>query len=145
MKVLKLNTPYKICVIPRVALIFSDVFNFTARNEATVFEINYTLVYKSTPINADSMLIKADSTLIKADNTTEKADNDSSKLAYFSKINDRFQIIIPQNTEFKAGNKYEIFIKKGEIIVYRGKMIVTKENTDIQNYTPSKQQNQRFL
>lgn len=138
MKVLKLNTPYKICVIPRVALIFSDVFNFTARNEATVFEINYTLVYKSTPINADS-------TLIKADNTTEKADNDSSKLAYFSKINDRFQIIIPQNTEFKAGNKYEIFIKKGEIIVYRGKMIVTKENTDIQNYTPSKQQNQRFL
>lgn len=47
---------------------------------------------------------------------------------------------------FKSGDKLEISIKNEteNTIVYRGKAIVVKENTDIQNYTPSKQTIQRF-
>ena len=47
---------------------------------------------------------------------------------------------------FKLGDKYEVSIKiqTTGIIIYLGKMIVVKENTDIQNYTPSTQQPQRF-
>ena len=48
--------------------------------------------------------------------------------------------------EFKAGNKYEVEInnENTNTIIYRGKMIVINETTDIQNYTPSTQQTQRF-
>lgn len=64
----------------------------------------------------------------------------------WSVINGRLNFELPDtNTDFQAGNKYEIFIKKGDTIVYRGKMIIVKEDTDIQNYTPSKQTTPRFL
>lgn len=48
--------------------------------------------------------------------------------------------------DFIAGNKYEISIFNSNTgtIIYLGKLIVVKENTDIQNYTPSTQQQQRF-
>jgi hypothetical protein len=62
----------------------------------------------------------------------------------FSISNGRLSFVIDQNANFKAGNKYEIIIKKGNEIVYLGKLIVVKEVTDIQNYTPSKQRTQRF-
>ena len=35
MKVLKLNTPFEISAVPRIALVSSDVLIFTARNEVT--------------------------------------------------------------------------------------------------------------
>lgn len=64
----------------------------------------------------------------------------------WSVINGRLNFELPDtNPNFKAGNKYEIFIKKSDTIVYRGKMIIVKEDTDIQNYTPSKQTTPRFL
>lgn len=61
--------------------------------------------------------------------------------------NDRIEFTLPNtNPDLKAGNKYEIYINNTttEDIIYRGKMIVVNENTDIQNYTPSKQVTQRF-
>ena len=48
--------------------------------------------------------------------------------------------------DFKAGNKYEIeiFNETSSKIIYLGNLLVVKEDTDIQNYTPSKQKTQRF-
>lgn len=108
MKVLKLNTPFEISAVPRIALVSSDVLIFTARNEVTNVSVNYTLDW--------------------------------------SLINGRLIFELPDtNPDFLAGNKYEIFIKNGDIIAYRGKMIIVKEDTDTQNYTPSKQTTPRFL
>ena len=108
MKVLKLNTPFEISAVPRIALVSSDVLIFTARNEVTGLSADYTLVW--------------------------------------SIINGRLNFELPDtNPDFIAGNKYEIFIKKSDTIVYRGKMIIVKEDTDTQNYTPSKQTTPRFL
>ena len=108
MKVLKLNTPFEISAVPRIALVSSDVLIFTARNEATGLITAYTLVWSMT--NGPLVFELPDT-----------------------------------NPDFKAGNKYEIFIKKDDTIVYRGKMIIVKEDTDIQNYTSSKQTTPRFL
>lgn len=108
MKVLKLNTPFEISAVPRIALVSSDVLIFTARNEVTGLSTDYTLVWS---INNGRLVFELPDT----------------------------------NADFKAGNKYEIFIKKSDTIVYRGKMIIVKEDTDTQNYTPSKQTTPRFL
>jgi len=108
MKVIKLNTPFEISAVPRIALVSSDVLIFTARNENTGSATNYTLIW--------------------------------------SLVNGRLIFELPStNPDFVAGNKYEIFIKRIDEIVYRGKMIIVKEDTDIQNYTPSKQTTPRFL
>jgi len=108
MKILKLNTPFEISAVPRIALVSSDVLIFTARNENTNVSFNYTLIW--------------------------------------SIVSGRLVFELPNtNPDFIAGNKYEIFIKRIDEIVYRGKMIIVKEDTDIQNYTPSKQTTPRFL
>jgi len=108
MKVLKLNTPFEVSAVPRIALVSSDVLIFTARDEVTNESVDYTLDW--------------------------------------SVINGRLVFELPNtNPDFIAGNKYEIFIKRIDEIVYRGKMIIVKEDTDIQNYTPSKQTTPRFL
>jgi hypothetical protein len=108
MKVLKLNTPFEISVVPRIALVSSDELIFTARNEATGLSAEYTL--------------------------------------FWSLINGRLNFELPDtNADFLAGNKYEIFITSNDVIIYRGKMIIVKEDTNIQNYTPSKQTTPRFL
>ena len=53
---------------------------------------------------------------------------------------------ITEGVAYFAGDKHEITITNTttETVIYRGKMIVVKEDTDIQNYTPSKQTTQRF-
>jgi len=53
---------------------------------------------------------------------------------------------ITQDVAYFAGDKHEITITNTttETVIYRGKMIVVKEDTDIQNYTPSTQTTQRF-
>ena len=55
-----------------------------------------------------------------------------------------FTFEIPE--AFKAGDKFEIEINEEttNTIIYRGKLIVVNESTDIQNYTPSTQQPLRF-
>jgi hypothetical protein len=57
---------------------------------------------------------------------------------------DRIVFILPINSNYKAANKYEISIRQGTTTIYEGKMLVVKEITDTQNYTPSKQRPQRF-
>jgi hypothetical protein len=57
---------------------------------------------------------------------------------------DRIVFILPTNSNYKAGNKYEISILQGTTTIYEGKMMAVKEVTDTQNYTPSKQRKQRF-
>lgn len=109
MKVIKLNTPFEISVVPRTMLTQSDdTLVFTAINEFS--QVTF-----------------------------------SNDIPWLNQ-NGRIVFEVPDNSNYKAGNKYEIYIKRlsDEMILYRGKMIVVKEDTDIQNYTPSKQTTQRF-
>jgi len=46
--------------------------------------------------------------------------------------------------DFKAGNKYQIILKNGASVIYIGNLLIVKENTNLQNYTPSTQITQRF-
>lgn len=50
------------------------------------------------------------------------------------------------HADFKAGNKYqlEIYNDTESQTIYFGKLLIVKENTNIQNYTPSNQITQRF-
>jgi len=50
------------------------------------------------------------------------------------------------HADFKAGNKYEleIYNQSTSESLYFGKLLIVKENTNIQNYTPSSQITQRF-
>ena len=60
-------------------------------------------------------------------------------------LKNRLVFTLPNtNTDFSAGNKYQITIKNGSTTIYLGKMIVVTELTDIQNYTPSNQTTQRY-
>ena len=64
----------------------------------------------------------------------------------FTLKNGRISFKFNPLTPFKSGSKYSISIKNTttEAVIYRGKMLVVKQNTDIQNYTPSTQQAQRY-
>lgn len=46
--------------------------------------------------------------------------------------------------DFKAGNHYQITLKNGSNVIYLGNLLIVKQNTNIQNYTPSTQRTQRF-
>jgi hypothetical protein len=106
MKVIKLNTPLTIVIVPRLLPIDGDVLIFNAINEFSQVTVTQTITW--------------------------------------TKKNGRISFILASNSNFKAGNKYEISISNGANVIYLGKMIVVKEITDTQNYTPSKQTTQRF-
>jgi len=112
MKVLKLNTPFELSAVVRIAPFQSDVLSFTIRNEVSNYTASYSIDWNM--------------------------------------VNGRIEFTLPDattETDFKAGNKYELTITNtyDYTIIYRGKLIVVKEDTDIQNYTPSKQTTPRFL
>jgi uncharacterized protein (DUF1697 family) len=48
------------------------------------------------------------------------------------------------NADFKIGNKYQIVLKNGANIIYMGNLLIVRQNTNLQNYTPSNQTPQRF-
>lgn len=48
------------------------------------------------------------------------------------------------DSDLKAGNHYQITLKNGSNVIYLGNLLVVKQNTNIQNYTPSTQRTQRF-
>jgi len=60
-------------------------------------------------------------------------------------ISEKLKITIPaQPTDFKIQNKYEVELKNGSSVIYRGKIIILAEGTDIQNYEYSSQINAKF-
>lgn len=46
--------------------------------------------------------------------------------------------------DFKSGNTYFFSLKKEELTIYMGSLLIVKENTNLQNYDPSNQKPQRF-
>lgn len=46
--------------------------------------------------------------------------------------------------DFKAGNKYQITLKNGANVIYLGNLLIVKENTNLQNYTPLNQTTVRY-
>lgn len=62
----------------------------------------------------------------------------------WSIVKDRLVFSFDMNADFNSGNKYQMEIKNNTQTIYFGKLIIVKENTNIQNYTPSNQRPQRF-
>lgn len=52
--------------------------------------------------------------------------------------------ITTQPTEFAIQNKYEVELKNGTDVIYRGKMIILAEDTDVQNYEYSSQPTAKY-
>lgn len=106
-----------------------------------VIELNTILEISAIPRVAPSLL---DILVLTAINEKSQVSTDIPIDGYMHNGRLIFTFVIP--LIFIAGDKYEISINNTTTskLVYKGKMIVVKENTDIQNYTPSTQQTQRF-
>jgi len=52
--------------------------------------------------------------------------------------------ITTQPTDFKTQNKYELELKNGTSVIYRGKIIILAQGTDVQNYEYSSQPNAKY-
>jgi len=60
-------------------------------------------------------------------------------------IGEKLEIIITtQPTDFKTQNKYEVSLHNETELIYKGKIIILEEGTDIQNYEYNTQSNARF-
>ena len=111
MKVIKIDTPFDLSAVVRIAPTSGDVLFFKSRNEANDLIADYNINWEFT--------------------------------------HGRLLFTLPEITSgvaYNPGEKHEITITNTttDTVIYRGKMIVVKEDTDIQNYTPSKQTTQRF-
>lgn len=111
MKVIKLDTPFELSAVVRIAPSLGDIIDFKSRNEATNLEADFNINWE------------------------------------YSR--GRLLFTLPEITQgvaYFAGDKHEITITNTTTseVIYRGKMIVVNELTDIQNYTPSTQTQQRF-
>ena len=111
MKVIKIDTPFDLSAVVRIAPTQGDIIDFKSRNEATDLEADFNITWEHTHGRLLFTLPEI-----------------TSGVAYF------------------AGDKHEITITNTttSTVIYRGKMIVVKEDTDIQNYTPSTQTTTRF-
>ena len=111
MKVIKIDTPFELSAVVRIAPSTGDIIDFKSRNEATDLEADFNINWEYT----------------------------HSRLLFTLPA-------ITQDVAYFAGDKHEITITNTttDTVIYRGKMIVVKEDTDIQNYTPSTQTTQRF-
>lgn len=107
MKVIELNTPVEVPLIPRVMPLMGDLITIQLINEFTNLVINLPTIWT------------------------------------YSK--QRLIISFDENqSDFKIGNKYQITLKNGANVIYIGNLLIVKENTNLQNYTPSSQITQRF-
>ena len=107
MKVIELNTPIEVPLIPRVMPLMGDLITIQLINEFTNLVINLPTIWT------------------------------------YSK--QRLIISFDENQpDFKIGNKYQITLKNGANVIYMGNLLIVKENTNLQNYTPSSQITQRF-
>jgi hypothetical protein len=105
-KVLFLNQPLIIKVIPRFYPALADTITLQLRNEQTDVVLSVPVTF-----TVDEFL-----------NLT----------------------IITQPTDFKIQNKYEISVKNGANTIYKGKLIVLKVGTSVQNYEYKDQSNDYY-
>lgn len=106
MKVLFLNTPLDIYLIPRVYPILTDTLTLNLRNEISNVVITPAVTFL---------------------------------------IEEQLKVTITdQPDDFKAQNKYELELINGSSVIYRGKIIILAEGTDVQNYEYSSQPNLRY-
>lgn len=60
-------------------------------------------------------------------------------------IADRLNIkILEQPSDFQSQNKYEVELKNGTNVIYRGKLLILEQGTNIQNYEYGSQTKTRF-
>jgi len=107
MKIVELNTPVEVALIPRVMPLAGDLIDLTLKNETSNLVINL--------------------------------------LTTWTRLKNRLVIYFDNtNADFKANNHYQMTLKIGANVIYLGNLLIVKENTNIQNYTPSTQKTQRF-
>lgn len=52
--------------------------------------------------------------------------------------------VLEQHSDFKTQNKYEITLLNSSEIIYKGKLIVLEQGTDLQNYNYGSQTTSKF-
>ncbi len=78
-------------------------------------------------------------------NLRNESSNVSISPAVTFEIEERLKVTITaQPSDFKTQNKYEIELKNGSLTIYRGKIIILAQGTDVQNYEYNSQPNQRY-
>ncbi len=78
-------------------------------------------------------------------NLRNESSNEAISPAVTFIISEKLEITITaQPVDFKTQNKYEIELKNGTDVIYRGKMIILAEGTDVQNYEYITQPNAKF-
>lgn len=60
------------------------------------------------------------------------------------KNNNLLEITLNNLSQFEQRGNYSFTISNNEVIVYKGKIIFLKNNTDVQNYTNQSQDNKRW-
>ena len=59
-------------------------------------------------------------------------------------MNNLLEITLDDLTQFEQRGKYSFTISNSGIIIYKGKIIFLKNDTDVQNYTNQSQDNKRW-
>lgn len=105
MKVILLNNPYEIVLIPRVFPQITDNLSLNLRNEMTNEVLNPDFIFQ---------------------------------------ITDKLTILIDESIDFKLQQKFEIELINNLEVIYRGKLLILEENTNIQAYQYGSQSNSKF-
>lgn len=101
-------------------------------------DVKIGVVPRITPILTDELILKV---------RNEVSNLEMEIIVLFTIENERIIItfdVLPD--DFIAGNKYEIEVYNETTLktIYLGKLLIVKNDTDLQNYTPSKQRTQRY-
>lgn len=108
MKVIYLNKPYDINLVPRIYPEVEEELTLELRNESTDFTFQPEIEWM---------------------------------------VNNLMTVTITSGVplgEFQSMNKYEMTLTNGLSIVYKGKMMIVDEDTNIQNYVYTDQSDSRF-
>lgn len=62
----------------------------------------------------------------------------------FTFLKGKIYITLSSNSDFTTQNKYEVEVKELDKTIYRGKLMILEENTDVQNYTQETQTNKMY-
>jgi hypothetical protein len=59
-------------------------------------------------------------------------------------IKGKVYVTLTSDADFVTKNKYELEIQDNEITIYRGKLMILEENTDLQNYDNETQSDKEY-
>jgi hypothetical protein len=94
------------------------------------------LIPQDYPINTDTLTLEL---------RREQTDVIISPAVTFTTGSEQLKVTITdQPDDFKTKNKYEFELKNGASTIFRGKIIILAQGTDVQNYEYNSQPNKRY-